>query len=91
MRLRDIGVITDAILTYLFQSIAKTWRTIEPEELESERGKSEQPRRLERLCYRALAEGLISIAKVTELLQSNIEVVEEGWKGPRLENAVSHQ
>lgn len=60
------------------------WRTQEPEEPEKveERGQPEKPRRCEWLCYRALAEGLISLSKAAELLRSSIDHVEAGLKGP---------
>ena len=85
VRLRDIGIITDPVLTYAFQSIALKWRTQEPEELESpdRRGVREKPHRFERLCYRALAEELISLTKAAELLRSPIDEVESGLKGPQ--------
>jgi len=85
MRLRQLGVISEATLTYAFQSIARSWRTQEPEELESEeeRGQREHAQRFERLCYRALAEGLISLAKAAELLRRPISAVEAGLKGPQ--------
>jgi len=85
VRLRDIGVISNSVLTYMFQSVAINWRTHEPEELEPEenRGEYEQPRRFERLCYRALAEGLISLSKAAELLRGSVERVEAGLKGPK--------
>ncbi|KYC43985.1 transcriptional regulator [Scytonema hofmannii PCC 7110] len=84
VRLKDIGIISDATITYSFQSIARTWRMTEPEELEtiSERGTKEQAWRFERLCYRALAEDLISLSKATELLRQPIHQVEAGLKGP---------
>lgn len=84
MRLRQIGVITQAILIYAFQSIARNWRTQEPDELEpeSERGRQEQPQRFERLCYRALAEGMISLSKAADLLRLPLDRVEAGLKGP---------
>ena len=72
MRLRQLDVITEPTLVYAFQTIARGWRTQEPEELETsqERGQRERARRFERLCYRALAEGLISLSKAAELLQA---------------------
>src|ERR1700730_4221690 len=71
MRLRQLEVISEATLVYAFQTIARTWRTQEPEELEPPdiRGLREKARRFERLCYRALAEGLISLSKGAELLR----------------------
>ncbi|MFL9457467.1 MULTISPECIES: hypothetical protein [Nostocales] len=84
IRLQAIGIISEATLTYSFQSIARYWRTTEPEELEvaEERGKKEQACRFERLCYRALAEGLISLSKAAELLRKPIHQVEAGLEGP---------
>ncbi|TAE61661.1 MAG: helix-turn-helix domain-containing protein [Nostocales cyanobacterium] len=91
VRLRDIGIIESSVLTYMFQSVARNWRTQEPEELEPEnkRGEYEQPRRFERLCYRALAEDLISLFKASELLRTRVENVEMGLKGPQLSDANS--
>lgn len=85
MRLRQIDVISEATLTYAFQTIARGWRTQEPEEIEpaSRRGENERARRFERLCYRALAEGLISLSKAAELLRLPVGEVEEGLKGPQ--------
>ena len=85
MRLRQLSIISPSTLTYAFQGIARGWRTQEPEELENaaERGTWERPRRFERLCYRALAEGLISLTKTTELLRLSVSEVEAGLRGPR--------
>jgi Zn-dependent peptidase ImmA (M78 family) len=85
MRLQQLGVISESTLVYAFQTIARGWRTAEPEPLESEseRGQWERPRRFERLCYRALAEGLISLTKAAELLRLPIPQVEAGLKGPQ--------
>ena len=51
------------------------------------RGQRERPYRFERLCYRALAEGLISLSKASELLQIQVDEVERGLKGPGQVNA----
>lgn len=87
MRLRQIDVISEATLTYAFQTIARGWRTHEPHELEppDRRGEFERARRFERLCYRALAEGLISLPKAAEILRLPINEVEAGLKGPRVD------
>ncbi len=84
MRLRQLDVISQSILIYAFQTIARGWRTQEPEELEPAkiRGQRERARRFERLCYRALAEGLISLSKAAELLRLPVSDVEAGLKGP---------
>jgi Zn-dependent peptidase ImmA (M78 family) len=85
MRLRQVGVISESTLVYAFQSIARGWRTQEPMELESEkdRGRRERALRFERLCYRALAEGLITLSKGAELLRLPASQVEIGLKGPQ--------
>jgi Zn-dependent peptidase ImmA (M78 family) len=89
MRLRQLDVISESTLVYAFQSIARNWRSKEPEQLESEskRGMLERPQRFMRLCYRALAEGLISLPKATELLQLPAVEVEAGMKGPLIAHA----
>lgn len=71
MRLRQLDVISESTLIYAYQTIARGWRTQEPEPLEApgENGQRERARRFERLSYRALAEGLISLAKAAELLR----------------------
>lgn len=93
VRLKDIGVISESVLTYAFQSFASGWRTSEPDPLEPEnaRGERERPKRFERLCYRALAEGLISVVKAAELLRCPVEEVKQGLKGPDATNANHHQ
>lgn len=89
MRLRQLEVISEATLVYAFQTIARGWRTQEPAEIESpdERGQFERALRFERLCYRALAEGLISITKAAELLRLPVSDVEAGLKGPQIVDA----
>jgi Zn-dependent peptidase ImmA (M78 family) len=84
VRLQRLEVISEATLVYAFQTVARGWRTEEPEPLESaaERGHWERPRRFERLCYRALAEGFISLTKAAELLRLPVPQVEAGLKGP---------
>lgn len=93
VRLRDVGIITESTLTYAFQSVGRNWRTQEemPLEVDSERGTKEVPYRFERLCYRALAEGLISIPKATELLRKSVSEVERDLKGPYRINANHHK
>jgi len=85
MRLRQLDVISEATLVYMFQTMARGWRTQEPAEIEplQERGQRERAQRFERLCYRALAEGLISLSKAAELLRWSPSDVEAGLKGPQ--------
>ena len=84
VRLKQVGIIDQSTLAYAFQTYARGWRSNEPEPLEGlkDSGKCELPRRFERLCYRALAEGLISLGKATELLQQPLAKIEQGLKGP---------
>ncbi len=84
VRLKQLGVINESTLSYAFQTYARKWRKMEPEPLEGsgQEGTFELPRRFERLCYRALAEKLISLGKAAELLQQPVSEIEEGLKGP---------
>ena len=93
MRLRQLDVISESTLIYAFQTIARGWRTQEPEEIEGpdERGQLERACRFERLCYRALAEGLISLSKAAELLRRSVLAVEAGLKGPQKADADRRQ
>ena len=85
MRLRQVGVISGPALIYALQTIARGWRTQEPQELEPAdiRGQRERARRFDRLCYRALAEGFTSLSKTAELLRLPVPEVEAGLKGPQ--------
>src|SRR3990172_7453248 len=93
VRLQQLEIISESTLVYAFQSVARGWRTQEPQELEpaGERGKRERALRFERLCYRALAEGLISLSKAAELLRLPVPEVEAGLKGPKSAGAGRHQ
>jgi len=63
----------------------RSWLRQERDELEpvGTRGSMERAQRFERLCYWALAEGLISLSKASELLRAPISDVESGLKGPQ--------
>ena len=93
VRLRQLEIISESTLVYAFQSVARGWRTDEPNPIEApaERGKEERALRFERLCYRALAEGLISLSKAAELLRLPVPEVEAGLKGPQRADAGRHQ
>jgi hypothetical protein len=88
MRLRQLEIISESTLIYAFQTIARGWRTHEPDELEPPdiRGQRERALRFNRLCYRALAEEMISLSKAAELLQLPVPEVEAGLKGPQNSN-----
>jgi Zn-dependent peptidase ImmA (M78 family) len=68
-RCKDLGIISQTLFAELFAMFKeKGWRTNPYEEAGAMPPGKESPRRLERLCYRALAEGAISEAKAAELL-----------------------
>ncbi len=85
VRLRQLNVISESTLVYAFQTIARGWRTQEPDEIEpvEKRGLLERALRFERLCYWALAEGLISLGKAAEFLRRPVNEVDAGLKGPQ--------
>ena len=89
IQLQQSDIIDRPALSYAFQTFARKWRSVEPEplEVEDEGGKHESPRRFERLCYRALAEKLISPVKAGELLRQPLSEIEKGLKGPAGDNA----
>lgn len=78
VRMNSLNVITEASMTKIFKGIGSTWRTREPSPLELE----EEPKRFERLVYRALAEDLISLPKAAELLGRKISYVQRVMSGP---------
>jgi Zn-dependent peptidase ImmA (M78 family)/DNA-binding XRE family transcriptional regulator len=84
VRLEQVGIIERSTLSTLFQTLGRTWRSQEPEEIElaERRGEFERPKRFERLSYWALAEGYISPAKAMELLNKPLSEIEEGMRGP---------
>jgi len=68
-RCHDLGIITDAAYRRLFQIFnEKGWRKPPFEEPGAVDPSKEQPARMERLCFRALAEGLIGESKAAEIL-----------------------
>ena len=84
VRFEQVGVIDKSTLAYAFQTFARGWRSNEPVPLEEhdEEDRHEVPRRFERLCYWALAEGLISPGKASELLQQPLDKIGQGLRGP---------
>lgn len=80
-RCRDLGIINDALYRRLFRDISSFgWRTPpypEPQPIEPER-----PSRLERLCVRALAENVISVARAAELLGRSVRTLQRFMDEP---------
>lgn len=88
-RLKDLNVISESTLRRLYSGIARTWRRVEPEPIDPEKY-GEMPKRFPRLCYRALAEGFVSMSKTSELLRLPPQhIAEQVWgkgtvgEGPR--------
>lgn len=92
VRSKQSGILSESAVSYAFQTFARQWRSVEPEPFEEkgEEGTHEVPRRFERLCYRALAEKLISPIKAAELLRQPLSVIEKGLKGPAEADACHH-
>ena len=68
-RCKDLGIISQAAFARLFKIFAERgWRTAPFEEPETLEPGLEEPKRFERLCYRALAEGVIGESRAAELL-----------------------
>ena len=72
MRMRDLGIVTEATVRNIFSGIGRGWRTEEPRPLE----RTECPTRFRRLCLRALAENEISVSKAAELLRLTVSKIE---------------
>jgi len=92
-RLRDLGIIRDGYMAYVFQTYGRNWRTVEPDPLQPQPGtvRAEQPERFERLVYRALAEQLIALPKASTLLQKPMHDVEIAIRGPAVSDAYHSQ
>jgi Zn-dependent peptidase ImmA (M78 family)/DNA-binding XRE family transcriptional regulator len=86
VRFEQLGIISEMVMVRIFQTVGRGWRREEPAPLEpaGRRGQMEVPERFERLCYRALAEKLVSLPKAAELLQRPAGDIKSGAKGPTL-------
>ena len=85
VRLKQVGIISESTLSRAFRTFARGWRKHEPEPLEDpDEGAVplESPQRFDRLCYRALAERLISPVRAGELLRQPLAEIEAALKGP---------
>jgi Zn-dependent peptidase ImmA (M78 family)/transcriptional regulator with XRE-family HTH domain len=77
-RCKDLGIISPSACTGIFKMFnARGWRKEEPVYIPKE-----SPARFERLCVRALSEGLISESKASELLQKTIKEVVDSMDEP---------
>ena len=80
IRFRDLGVISPEQYTAMFQTTARHWRKSEPHPLADDLP-IEQPQRFRRLCYRALAEQMISLPKAADLLQERVAFIAQEMRG----------
>ena len=68
-RCKDLDIISKATFSVLFREFkARGWRDEPFREPECMPPEYEQPKRFERLCYRALSEGIIAESRAAELL-----------------------
>lgn len=71
-RCKDLQIISAASATSIFKRFSVNgWRKAEPMP-----GPSEASKRFERLCFRAVAEGIISEAKAAELLRISVRALD---------------
>ena len=81
VRCRDLGIFDTALYQRLFRDFSRFgWRSPPYEEPFPRPG--ERPRRFERLCFRALAEGGVSEAKAAELLGVSVRVLHRRMEEP---------
>lgn len=85
MRLRQVGILSEAAVEYAFKTYARSWRTIEPEPMKEDEGFAffEVPQRFDRLVWRALGEELISPVRAAQMLRRPLNIVEREMRGPR--------
>ena len=80
-RCKDLGIVGPALFRRLFDEFSRRgWR--KPPYREPHPMAGEEPRRFERLCLRALAEGAISEAKAAELLGSSVHELNRRMETP---------
>jgi Zn-dependent peptidase ImmA (M78 family) len=87
-RCRDLGIIGDAAYRRLFQSFNEYgWRKPPYEEIGAIDPSQEEPHRMERLCFRALAEGVIGESKTAEILGISVRDLTRLMDEPSIPNA----
>ena len=77
-RCKDLEIINQATFARLFQVYKQRgWRDEPFEEPNSIPWEREEPDRFQRLCFRALSEGLIGLSRAAELLEIRVKELEE--------------
>ena len=80
-RCRDLGIFTPSVAQRLFREFSRLgWRR--PPYQEPLAMPGEMPKRFDRLCFRALAEGVISGVKAAELLGAPIRELSRRMEEP---------
>ena len=80
-RCKDLGIFSPTLFRRLFKEFSRLgWR--KPPYKEPYAMAGEVPRRFERLCFRALAEGAISEAKAAELLETSVHELNQRMEEP---------
>ena len=80
-RCRDLGIFSESLYRSLFRDMSRFgWRS--PPYAEPGAISVEHPTRFERLCYRALAENVISEGKAAELLETSVRDMRDGMVKP---------
>lgn len=85
VRLGQVGILSPSAVEYAFKSYARSWRSVEPEQIGEGEGFAafETPRRFERLVWRALGEELISPVRAAQMLNVPLSIIERDIRGPR--------
>ena len=85
MRLRQVGILSEAAVGYAFKTYARKWRSDEPEPIKGDEGFAafETPQRFKSLVWRALGEELISPVRAAQMLGLPLNIIEREIRGPR--------
>ncbi|WP_429649678.1 helix-turn-helix domain-containing protein [Skermanella aerolata] len=75
VRFRDLEIITPETMAYIFQSVGRKWRSVEPEPIKNN-AEAELPTRFRRLCHRALSEGLLGNTLASRYLEQPAKELE---------------
>ncbi len=87
-RCRDLGIVPDPAYRRLFQVFnERGWRKWPFEEPGALDPSQEEPRRMQRLCFRALSEGVIGESKAAEILGISVRDLTRLMDQPSLSNA----
>ena len=81
-RCRDLGIFGPSLHKRLSQEFARRGWHSPPCKEPMSQPSSEQPRRFERLCLRALAEGVVSEPKAAELLNITVRELNRRMEAP---------